>query len=49
MFQSLRTKLTGLSVLLTTLALLTLSSIAFVVVRGDVLENLDKRIGGLTH
>ena len=49
MFQSLRTKLTGLSVLLTTLALLTLSSIAFVVVRGDVLDNLDKRIGGLTH
>ena len=31
------------------LALLTLSTVAFLVVRGDLLDNLDKRIGGLTH
>ncbi len=49
MFHSLRTKLIGVSVLLTTLALTVLSGIAFMVVRADILNDLDKRLGGLTQ
>ncbi|MBS7348991.1 MAG: HAMP domain-containing protein [Comamonas sp.] len=49
MFHSLRTKLIGISVLLTTLALLVLSGMAFTVVRADMLAELDKRLGGLTQ
>ena len=49
MLQTLRARLTAVSVLVVTLALALLSGIAFVVVRANVLEMLDERIGGMTR
>ena len=49
MLQTLRARLTAVSVLVVSLALALLSGIAFVVVRANVLEMLDERIGGMTR
>ncbi|WP_404300760.1 methyl-accepting chemotaxis protein [Alicycliphilus denitrificans] len=49
MFQSLRARLIGMSIAVATLSLLGLSLVAFVVVRGSMLQALDERIGGLTR
>ena len=49
MLQTLRARLTAVSVLVVTLALAVLSGVAFVVVRGNVMEMLDERIGGMTR
>ena len=49
MLQTLRARLTAVSVLVVSLALAVLSGIAFVVVRANVLEMLDERIGGMTR
>ena len=49
MLQTLRARLTAVSVLVVSLALAVLSGVAFVVVRGNVMEMLDERIGGMTR
>ncbi|GAO25372.1 methyl-accepting chemotaxis protein [Alicycliphilus denitrificans] len=49
MFQSLRARLIGVSIAVATLSLLGLSLVAYVVVRSNMLQALDERIGGLTR
>ena len=49
MFQTLRGRLTGVSVAIATLSLIVLSLVAFLVVRANMLQALDERIGGVTQ
>ncbi|SDM74097.1 methyl-accepting chemotaxis sensory transducer with Cache sensor [Oryzisolibacter propanilivorax] len=49
MLQSLRARLIGVSVAVATLSLLGLSLVVYVVVRSNMLQALDERIGGLTQ
>ena len=49
MFQTLRARLTGVSVAIATLSLIVLSLVAFLVVRANMLQALDERIGGVTQ
>ncbi|ODU56971.1 MAG: chemotaxis protein [Comamonadaceae bacterium SCN 68-20] len=49
MFQTLRARLTGVSVAIATLSLIVLSLVAFLVVRANLLQALDERIGGVTQ
>ena len=49
MFQTLRGRLTGVSVAIATLSLIVLSLVAFLVVRANMLQALDQRIGGVTQ
>ena len=48
-FQTLRARLTGVSVAIATLSLIVLSLVAFLVVRANMLQALDERIGGVTQ
>jgi len=48
MFQSLRARLIGICIAITTLSLITLALVTFFVVRGDTMSGLDERIGQLT-
>ncbi|WP_370680260.1 methyl-accepting chemotaxis protein [Comamonas sp. GB3 AK4-5] len=49
MFQSLRARLIGICVAITTLSLVVLALVSFFIVRGNTLSGLDERIGQLTH
>ncbi|MBP6754139.1 MAG: HAMP domain-containing protein, partial [Alicycliphilus sp.] len=49
MFQTLRARLIGMSIAVATLSLLGLSLVVYVVVRANMLQALDERVGGLTR
>ena len=49
MFHSLRARLIGICVAITTVSLLALALATFFSVRGDAQQSLDQRIGQLTH
>jgi methyl-accepting chemotaxis protein len=49
MFQSLRARLIGICIAITTLSLVALALVTFFVVRGNTLSGLDERIGQLTR
>ena len=49
MFQSLRARLIGICIAITTLSLVALALVTFFVVRGNTLSGLDERIGQLTQ